>query len=201
MDEAEFFARLSRSRGASNKVQYLRIQALHLQEAEMPSQALTLLKRAQADYPEEPGQVSGILMQEAECCWAVGDPVSSFEAYMRALAAQRRHPNVVHAIALSFAQRFYSHDSGCYAAMLLDAIHKELKRWSGQEPYTKVRYAIVMARLHEQLNENSDAAQCARIALENLSQCPREVDDDTRAWLIRVNKSGIQGEAPKTKSD
>ncbi len=200
MDEAAFFARLSRSRGASNKVQYLRIQALHLQEADMPSQALTLLKRAQTDYPEAPGQVSGILMQEAECCWAVNDPVSSIEAYIRALAAQRHYPNVVHAIALSFAQRFYRHDSGCYAAMLLDAIHEELKRWSGLEPYMKVRYAVAMVRLHEQLNEKSDAAQCARIALENLPQCPREVDDDTRAWLINVNKFG-QGETPKTKSD
>ena len=111
---------------------------------------------------------------------------------MKALAAQRRHPNVICAIALSFAQRFHDHNGGRYAATLLNAIHEELKRWSGLEPYLKVRYAIVMARLHERLGERGDAAQCARIALENSPQCPREVDDDTHAWLTEVYKFGMK---------
>ncbi len=164
----------------------------------MPSQALTLLERAQMDYPEQPGQMGGILMQEAECRWSTGDRAGSFEAYMRALAAQYRYPNVIRAIALSFAQRFYDHDGGSYAGILLDAIGEELKSWSGLEPYMKVRYAVVMARLHSHLNEKSDAGQCAKIALENLRRFVRArltCNARGRRELARpYNRVGAQGQ-------
>jgi hypothetical protein len=94
-------------------------------------------------------------------------------------------------IALPFAERFYDYDGGRFAGMLLEAIDEELHRLSGLEPYLKVRYAVAMARLYDRLNDKSNAAQCVRIALENLPHCPREVDQDTRAWLRTVYDAGI----------
>jgi hypothetical protein len=47
-DQADFFARLKRSRGASNKAQYLRIQASHLEGVGSPGllrASLTLLDK------------------------------------------------------------------------------------------------------------------------------------------------------------
>jgi hypothetical protein len=86
-DEAAFFARLSRSRGAFNKIQYLRIQAHFFQEAELPNQALRLLELAEADYPNELGQMTGVLEQKAACLWSIGDRTGSFDSYVGALAA------------------------------------------------------------------------------------------------------------------
>jgi tetratricopeptide (TPR) repeat protein len=52
-DEAEFFARLGRSRTMFHKAQYLRIQGFTLWRAGHADPALTLLNLLVSDYPEE----------------------------------------------------------------------------------------------------------------------------------------------------
>ena len=109
-DQAEFFERLRRSRGTFHKAQYMRIQALYLPQSGLHAEALTLLNMQLRDYPEEDTQVTGALLQKAECLWSIGDHHGAFETYTNALAAQRRSPGRVHHVAISFAERFWDYE-------------------------------------------------------------------------------------------
>src|SRR5581483_9187282 len=95
IDQKQFFDRLKRSREAFHKVQYLRIQALYLQESGLHHDAIALLNKLLTDYPNESFEELPALHQKAECLWAVGDHIGSFEAYAQALASQRRDPHRV----------------------------------------------------------------------------------------------------------
>src|SRR5689334_20933906 len=84
---AEFFERLKRARGSGSKAQYLRIQALHLQQVGEPAclrAALELLQLMVADYPEAI-QLAQAHKQRAECLIAVGERDSGLLAYRDSL--------------------------------------------------------------------------------------------------------------------
>ena len=68
-DEAEFFARLKRSRGQFHKAQYLRIQATYLED-DYPKIALQLLDMVIDEYPE-PFELAQTYLQKAHCLIAL----------------------------------------------------------------------------------------------------------------------------------
>ena len=93
-DQADFEARLKRSRSSFHRAQYLRLQASHLQqvgERLLTEAALRLLDRVIAEYPE-PSQLSSALQQRAECLVDLGCPEEALTAYVAALEARRREP-------------------------------------------------------------------------------------------------------------
>jgi tetratricopeptide (TPR) repeat protein len=95
-DQAAFFARLSRSRSAQAKAQYLRIQAVHLEETgELPliRAALVLLDQLVEQWPE-PLQIAQARAQQASCRLKLGDLRGAVEAYRLALRAEAEFPNV-----------------------------------------------------------------------------------------------------------
>lgn len=125
-DQKQFFDRLKRSRGATNKAQYLRIQALYLHNSGLYGDALALLNMLLADYPDEESQKTATLLQKAECLWALTDPVGAFDAYTEALASQRRYPNMISHVAVSFAERFCDYDNGAYREVVLKELNDEI---------------------------------------------------------------------------
>ncbi len=95
-DQADFFARLKRSRGAGMKAQYLRIQASHLEgtnEPELVQAALILLDKMFAEFPEK-NELASAFKQKAECLAFLGKPEQAVDCYRLALDAERNHPRV-----------------------------------------------------------------------------------------------------------
>lgn len=161
-DQRNFFDRLKRSRGDYNKAQYLRIQALYLLESGLYREAVRLLTMLREQYPHEDSQETSAFLQKAECLWAIGDRPGSFEAYGKALTAQRRHPNSRSFVALSFAEHFHDYDGGAYRRLLLKEVGEEIRSLTSLEVDLRKRYAAVMASLLIGLGENEEAQKWKR---------------------------------------
>ena len=102
-DAADFTKRLARSR-PHNRPQYLRIQAVHLAEAEPPhwEAALQLLDRLIHQYPDQT-QLAQAHFQRAECLLALSRADEAIEAFREAMATERRFPNSRTTAYLAFA--------------------------------------------------------------------------------------------------
>lgn len=100
-DQAEFNAKLVRAR-PHKRSQYLRIQALHLAEAGCNHEALTLLDRVIAEYPD-PLQLTQAHQQRGDCLLALGSPDAALDAYWAAIEVQRAFPNVRTSAPLDYA--------------------------------------------------------------------------------------------------
>ena len=102
-DEADFFARLRRSRG--RKTEYLRLQALTLAETKdqsLLSVALDLIDKALTDSPDN-FHLAALYFQRAECLVALGKAREAILAFRASLQARRELPNVVDMAYLEFA--------------------------------------------------------------------------------------------------
>jgi len=103
-DQTEFFARLNRSRSPSAKAQYLRIQAVYLQEAgtkEMIRASITLLDKLLEEYPDA-FDLASVYLQKAECLLALGDETGAIHYFRKSLQREREFPNVRTTAALRF---------------------------------------------------------------------------------------------------
>ena len=93
-DRVDFFLRLKRSRGCGKKAQYLRIQALHLQDVGSPellTVAISLLDKMIEEFPEKT-QLASAYFQKAECLAALGDIDQTVTFYRLALDTEQRFP-------------------------------------------------------------------------------------------------------------
>ena len=95
-DQADFFARLKRSRTTYNKAQYLRIQASHLEGVGLPEllkASLMLLDKMLAEFPEKT-QLASAFGQKASCLAKLGEIDHAIAYYQRALKTEGEFPNV-----------------------------------------------------------------------------------------------------------
>jgi tetratricopeptide (TPR) repeat protein len=83
---------LRRSR-PHNRSQYLRIQAHHLAQVGQFADAITLLDRLIADYPDRL-QLAPAHQQRGTCLMGLGFADSALDAYRDAIDAQRAFPNM-----------------------------------------------------------------------------------------------------------
>jgi tetratricopeptide (TPR) repeat protein len=100
-DEAAFFARLRRSRGAFHKAQYCRIQAYELQVAGNYSAALALLELLMREWSEE-ALKAAVYHQKANCLERLGQQAAAIDAYRAAFDAQRKEPGMMTSAHLDF---------------------------------------------------------------------------------------------------
>lgn len=91
-DQADFNTKLGRAR-PDRRSQYLRIQAVHLAEAGRDRDALPLLDRLIAEYPDQM-QLAQAHKQRGDCLLRLGSPDAALDAYWAAIEAQRALPNV-----------------------------------------------------------------------------------------------------------
>ena len=92
-DRENFNAHLKRCRTAGNKAQYLRIQACHLAEAGRHAEAIELLDRLFAEFPER-FELAQSHAQKADALAALGQVAAAIEEYRAALQAERDFPQV-----------------------------------------------------------------------------------------------------------
>ena len=164
-DQAEFASRLRRVRTPFKRAQYLRIQALHLQEVgegELTCAALGLLDRLLAEDPE-PTQLSAAHMQRAECLVDLGRPEEALEAYRCAFEAQRREPNWRNSAYLGFGELVIA----LRRRELMHEASAVLDEFGGDEvfPIDRYRAGAIRALIAEEQGSQATAREWARSAL------------------------------------
>src|SRR6266850_2549579 len=105
VDQAEFFARLRRSRSAFHKAQYVRIQAYELHRAggvRYAAEALGLLDMIVERWLRD-AQRAAVHHQRAECLRELGRDADAIAAYRETFAEQRRVPSHLTNAHLDFA--------------------------------------------------------------------------------------------------
>ena len=94
-DQKAFFARLDRSRENRHKAQYLRIQAVYLEEVgneDMIKASLSLLDLLFDKYPE-PAEFAQAHLQKAHCLFKLGKIDECIDHLHKSLQAEREYPH------------------------------------------------------------------------------------------------------------
>ena len=163
-DREEFNARLKRSRGAGNKAQYLRLQALHLGKAGHHPGAIELLDRMLAEFPEKI-QLAQAHSQKAASLAKMGQVEAAIEAYRASLQAERDFPNVRTNAWLDFGWLVLK----MQLTPLYDEVAKVLGEFRDERglkfPAIEFRYATIQALLADARSEKQRAREFAQQAL------------------------------------
>src|SRR5579862_3159698 len=165
-DQDEFAARLARSRSAFNKAQYLRIQALSLQQAGGRGRllaALSLLDELVGLYPDELS-LGTALMQRAECLEQLGRTDEAIDAYRGSLDAQRANPTVRDGAYLGYAALVVTRLRRLDLYVEVLAV---LEEFGGGEvfPVQQYRYNALRAFILSELGRYLEAREAAILAL------------------------------------
>ncbi len=163
-DREDFNARLKRSRGASSKAQYLRLQALHLAEAGHHTGAIELLDRLLAEFPDSIDTAQAHA-QKAESLAKLGQPEAVIDEYRAALQRERDFPNVRTNAWLDFGWFVVENE----LTPLYDEIARVLEEFCDEGglrfPAIEYRYAAIHALLADARGEKTRAREFAQQAL------------------------------------
>lgn len=165
-DQAEFFARLERSRSLYHKSQYIRIQAAHLQQVGLIQESLQLLQRLQAEWPH-PSQLAAACAQEAQCHLLMGSIDLAIDAYRRSLELERQHGGGSNA-RIEFAWLIATRElAECYDEALRALSEASLPPLF---PIDQYRAAGARALILGATGDPESAKRFARVAIEAASQ-------------------------------
>jgi len=164
-DRADFHARLKRSRGTFHKAQYLRLQALALQEVgtePLLLAALGLLDHLEREYPE-PSQLAAACHQRAECLADLGRYSEALAAYQASFEAQRQAPHFKTEAYLDFGELVL----GLKRQDLYPQAVALLNEFGGDElfPASQYRHATIRALTYEAVGDRRRAREHAERAL------------------------------------
>jgi tetratricopeptide (TPR) repeat protein len=191
-DREAFFDRLRRSRTTFHKAQYLRIQAVELQEVGSQagvSAALELAEVLLRDYPE-PSELAQAHLIRAECLEPRGDVAGAVEAYHSALQAQRAQPKVSTTAHLAFAWMVATRPLPEQYREALAALDEFGER-DGFLPASRYRSSGARALILSALGDRASARQAARLALEAAAADHSGLRYHPRVGLVRASDRGV----------
>ena len=165
-DRNDFFTKLARSRGS--KSQFLRIQALHLQEAAIFEPALELLDLLVSQHPDDLDLASAHL-QRAGCLTALGRYDEAIEAFRDVFRQEHRFPNVRTHAWIDFGWLAIQHGS----AELYEDVLKMINEQPDPVlllPFDRYRLNAVLAVIADELGEREAARRHATTALQAASE-------------------------------
>lgn len=163
-DREDFNSRLKRSRGPRNKAQYLRIQAWHLADAGHHAQAIELLDRLFAEFPQR-GELAQAHAQKAESLAKLGQSELAVQEYRAALQTERDFPNVRTNAWLDFGWLVVERQLTDYYDEV-SLVLREFRDVRGLTfPATEYRYAAIQALLADFSGDKTRAREFARRAL------------------------------------
>lgn len=192
-DRAEFAARLSRSRSIFHKAQYLRIQALHLADAEPPLHegALELLDQLLRDFAD-PFEVPQARTQRARSLAAVGRRDEAIEEYRRALADEFRVRTVRGLAYIEFAELVLEDERRDLYVEGLIGITERTDRGAEAFPSTRYRAETVAAFLCEELKDYDAARAHATIALAAAAETESQFRHHRDLGVVRSPAADVQ---------
>ena len=163
-DREDFNARLKRSRGARNKAQYLRIQAVHLAASGHHVGAIELLDRLFAEFPERI-ELALAHSQKAKSLVTLGQMDAAIKEYRAALQAERDFPNVRTNAWLDFGWLVAEKQMTDHYNEALHVLLEFREKCDLKLPATEYRYAAVHAMLADYRGDKALAREFARQAL------------------------------------
>ena len=166
-DRREFHARLARSRTSFHKSQYLRIQALVLEEADPPeiSGALELLDELLRDYPDA-SQVALAYHQKGRCLIKIGRFEDALDALRSALDAEQRFRGMRTAAAyLDYADLVLCMRREDLYETAVAILNQNANAQDEPFPYLQYRSGTLKAFLCDRLGRIDDAKWAATRAL------------------------------------
>lgn len=179
-DQAEFFARLERSRSLYHKSQYVRIQASHLQQAGLIQESLQLLQRLHAEWPD-PSQLAAACAQEAQCHILMGSIDLAIDAYRRSLESERQHGGGSNAH-IEFAWLIATRElAECYDEALRALSEASLPPLF---PIDQYRAAGALALILGATGDPESAKRFARVAIEAASKDDSGLRHHKRLGLV-----------------
>jgi hypothetical protein len=167
--ELDFFTRLRRAK-PTNRPQYLRIQAVHLEKTGRPDRlraALRLLDQLLADYPDSM-ETAAAHWCRARCLDTLGDVNGAVAALRASLAAERARPNVRTDAYLELGMLALRHQR----LDLHDEAFAALAEFGGSEllPRQKYEAAAIRAIVLEARGARTEARTSALLALDAARQ-------------------------------
>ena len=170
-DQADFFTRLKKSRGAGQKAQYLVVQARRLEATGSPEllpAALSLLDKMLAEFPE-PFFLSQAHGQKANCLSKLGKSDEALAHYRLALDAERKFPNLRTAVLHDFGIFVVQNKmSQLYGEVL--TVLDTMKLPGSPFPYNVFRDYGIRALIAEERGENENARKFAQTALDTAAK-------------------------------
>ncbi len=162
VDGDDFESRLRRAR-RDNRAEYLRIQAGHLAESRLYSEAIELLDRMICEYPERT-QLAPAQSQRGQCFDAMDEPQRAADAFLAALDEERTFPNVQTRASFEFPVLVAERGLTAYFARALEVLDRD----SAIPVFPIDRYQIAAARalISAQSGDLDTARDLARIALD-----------------------------------
>lgn len=167
-DQEAFWSRLRRSRGPGRRAQYLRIQAVYLEQAGIVEPAVSLLEHA---LSEEPAgfDVAEIHHQLATCREKQGRLYEAIEQLRDALAAEARMPNRGTHAWLTLGRIAVENGMSDLYEEVLANVEAKRERGGGAPPvvFPADRYllAAILAVINAHLGNEDTAEELARAAL------------------------------------
>lgn len=169
-DQADFFAHLEKNDNPFHAAQYVRIQALHLQDAGVPRMlysAIKLIDLMIEKYPHK-SQLAMAHMQKAECLDALGHVDEAIQSFRDSLDAQRSFLKAPSAVALSYGTFAVNRE----LAHLYDEVFDVLEELSDllTSPAQKFQHFAIKAVISEHRGDLHEARGFAREAINATQQ-------------------------------
>ena len=168
-DRDEFNARLKRSRGAANKAQYLRIQALYLAEAGCHEGAIELLDQMFAEFAERI-QLAQAHAQKADSLAKLGQTETAIREYRAALQAERDFPNVRTQAWLDFGWFVVEKQLTALYSEVLQVLEEFRDNAGMKLPAIEYRYSAIQSLLADARGERIAAREFSKQALAEASK-------------------------------
>ncbi len=179
-DQIEFFERLARSRGLSNKSQYARIQALTLQNAGLFAESLALLDRLFKDWPD-PFQMASARMQQGQCYAAVGQIPAALGSYRAAIELEKENPGWTTGVRLEFAWTVVTRKLEEMYSEAMVALDADIPLGF---PIQEYKYAAAHALIYDGLGKHDAAKRFARSALDAAAKTESGFRNHQRLGLV-----------------
>lgn len=167
-DRDDFETRFKRSRGAGNKAQYLRIQALCLAEVGHHTAAIELLDRMFTEFPDQL-QLAWAHSQKADSLAKLGNTEAAILEYRAALQAERDFPNVRTNAWLDFGWFAVENQLTALYTEVMRTL-EEFRDESGLRfPALEYRYCVIRSLIADEWGEKNCARDFAKQALVEAS--------------------------------
>ena len=185
-DQADFFARLKRSRTAGNKAQFIRIQAGHLEGVGSPDflrAAIKLLDKMLAEFPER-FELASACSQKASCLAKLDEIDQAVVYYQRALETEREFPNVKTNAFLEFGKLVVENNLTRFFDEALEEL-KELDSRGIKFPSDVFQAFGIRSIIAAKRGETGKAKEFAKVALEAAAKAHSGLRYHSTVGLVR----------------
>ena len=190
-DEADFFARFKKSRGFSNKAQYLIRQAECLEDVgskKLLRAAITLLDLMLAEFPEE-FHLAEAHGQKASCLAKLGYRAGAIMHYRLALKAVRDCPGHQVPVAYDFGKFIVENKMRKFYGEVLAALDYYMELAGVDFPSEIYLYNGIRAVIAADRKERDNALKFAQVALEAAGETNSGVKHHPKFGLVKNRKS------------